>query len=823
MAVVEVRNFGGLAPSISPRALGGAAAQKNQNLFLGLQEFRPLAADSTVGTGLNNAKTLYRIDASTAWITSADELSYARGQINDDASKRTYYSNNTTGAALRTFDKDGNDRQLGVPAPTTLSVATTQGVFFTSSSLIESARAAIEASMTVTEPGIRFSGTTILAGPLSNPGLFFANDTVNLPSQVRSLQEYANLYAKVAMSRVNALQLRLADVGVAYFDANFAYIPITSLPFCYVENATPMATSLAAIKNPRTNEQILTTAQINAFRNDVYTAFNTTENAYHLRTELTSYVNEFYKLLTGYPASQPTNPDPSGPTDPLGPGPTMPTVPEYYIELGVEVMDPLWEIYYAQLQEYANNKELYNVEVKDAELSNQSATDRIRDLQNKALAATKAVENIQLDLWNRIALSQDWTAERVNKALAEDILTGVDADRVIQTRFYLVTFVTDRGEESAPSPPSALQNVDQYSTTVVTCPTAPTGRFITKWRIYRSTTTTDLTLFQYVTELPIATTTFTDTISNEALGETIPTVNWLEPTAGLKGLIAMPNGIMVAFKDNTLHFCEPYAPYAFPPDYQTTTEYPIVGLGVFGQTLFVGTTGNPYFVSGSDSASMSSQKLDSNQACVSRRSIAPVPGGVIYASPDGLCFASAQGVIVVTQGLFTREDWQALVPTSIIAATHEDIYYFLYDTGSVKGCYAFDLATRKLGVVTGFTDATALYVDRQSDEFFVNAGASIKKLFATSRRTAVWRSPLITMPKQTPMAWLKVYGNQDVVTPATIRWYADGVLRHTITITDLVPVRLPPGRYLEHEVEVESAAKITKVMIVSATEELQQI
>lgn len=824
MAVLKTENFGGRMPSVSARALPANAAQVNNNLFLGTQEFRPLLADSTVTTGLAGAKTLFRIDSGSAWVLSADEISYARGQIDGDTTKRTYYSNNTTPGPLRTFDKDGNDRQLGVPAPGALTVTTTQGQFFTADALIEAARAAIENSVAIIEPGIRYSGSTILAGPFSNPGLYFANDTTNLPTQVTSLAEHSNLYAKVAISRVEELQLRLSVVGVAYFDASYAYIPITALPYCYVENGTPMATSLAAIVNPRTSQQVLTTAQINAFRDDVYAEFTPGENAYPLRTELTSYVTEFYNLLTGYPASAPVNPDPGGPTDPLGPGPTVPTVPEYYIELGDELMAPEWETYYQQLREYTVNKELYNSDTKGSEISNQSVTDRIRDLQNKALAATKSLEAIQLDTWNRVAKDPAWTAERVNKGLAGGEIAGVDPDRVIQTRVFLVTFVTDRGEESAPSAPSALQTVDQYSSTVVTRPTVPSGRNISHWRVYRSTSTADLTLFQFNAEIAVGTTSYTDTVPNESLREAITTVGWDEPVSGLTGLVSMPNGIMAAFKDNTIHFCEPYAPYAFPPAYWVTTEFPIVGLGVFGQTLFVGTTGNPYLISGADSASMSSVKLDSNQACVSRRSIATVPGGVLYASPDGLCLASAQGVTVVTRALFTREDWQALVPSSIVGIAHEDIYYFFYDTGSVKGCYAFDATSGKLGTVGGLTDVTAVYVDRQSDELYVNATASIKKLFsAGTRRTGTWRTPLVTLAQQTGMSWAKVYGEQSISAPVTVKWYADGALRHTMQFTDLTPQRLPAGRWLEHEVEIESAARVTKVVFAGSTQELQQL
>jgi len=828
MAVLKVENFGGVMPSVSPRALSPDAAQVNNNLFLATREFRPLASDTTVTTGLTNAKTLYRIDSSTAWITSTNELSYARGQINGDTTKRTYYSNNTTATNLRTFDSGGNDRILGVPAPASLSVTTTQGAFFTADTLINAVQKSIAGSMALVEPNIRYTGTTTVAGPLTVPALHFPTDAVNLPTQVRNQNAYWNLYAKIAITRIDALNINLPDISYAYADATWAYIPIMALPFGYIENGVLMSTSLAQIINPRTSAQALTTAQIDEIRQDVYDAFNASKNAYSLRTELTEIVREFHALLTGYPAATATVPG-SGPTSPLGPGPTVPTVEQWIIELGNESssMAPEWETYYEQLGQYINNLAIYNANQTVAETDNRSATERISELQARAWSITKAIEAIQVSIWQEIVEDIDWVAERINKNIAAGDITNLDAPRVIQTRFYLVTFVNDRDEESAPSPPSAQQNVDQFSSTVVSRPTAPAGgyasRNISYWRVYRSNSTADQTTFQFVAEVAIGASTHSDTLSNEALGEIIPTVGWAEPELGLKGLVAMPNGIMAAFKDNTIHFCEPYAPYAFPASYQITTEFPIVGLGVFGQTLFVGTTGNPYLISGSDSASMSSIKLESNQSCVSRRSIATVPGGVIYASPDGLCMVTSSGVQVVTRALFTREDWQALVPSSILGIAHEDIYYFFYDTGAVRGCYAFDLVSTKLGIVAGFTNVTAIYVDREADEFYANDASSIKRLFSTSRRVATWRSPLITLPAQTHMAWLKVYGGQTVGLPVTVRWYGDGVLRHTATISSVNPVRLPAGRWLEHEIEIESASRVTKVLLASSTQELQGV
>lgn len=388
---------------------------------------------------------------------------------------------------------------------------------------------------------------------------------------------------------------------------------------------------------------------------------------------------------------------------------------------------------------------------------------------------------------------------------------------IIEDRFYIATYVTDWGEESAPSAVSARVEVDQNDTVTVTIAPPPAGRNITLWRLYRTNAGANSAAFQGLHEGPIGTLSFLDVFKGSELQEVCPTITWVEPPLNLRGLVGAPNGVMAGFFGNTVCFCEPYIPYAWPVEYQVTVEPPIVGMAVFGQTIFVGTEGTPYFISGADSASMSAQKVESNQACASARSIAAVQGGVLYASPDGLCLADGNGVTVVSSGLFSREDWQALNPATMHAVEYEGIYYLAHGTG----CLTFDLASRKLGRLS--LAATTFFVDRTSDELFAVVGSSIVSVFGgTDRRTGEWKTPLITMPAQAGLSWVKVYGQQSPAAPAVVRWWGDGVLRHTATFQNTEPQRLPPGRWLEHEVEIESTARITRVSLAGSTQELQQ-
>lgn len=290
-----------------------------------------------------------------------------------------------------------------------------------------------------------------------------------------------------------------------------------------------------------------------------------------------------------------------------------------------------------------------------------------------------AIQQLESALQAINAYFAAWVA-RVDEVInAYAYLVPAAVDRLLETRGYVYTHVSDWGEESAPSPVTPLLTIDQNDSVDVTIASpdvvAPYGT-ITHWRLYRSSTTNVGAEYQFVAETPVATTTYNDTLLQEELQEVCPSMTWTEPRSDLFALAGLPNGIMVGLAEEgrILCFSEPYQPYAWPREYEISLEYPGVGIGVFGQTAVVLTQGQPYYVSGSDSANMSAQKIESAQACVSKRSIASADGGVLYASPDGICLASPSGVEVLTLGAYNKEDWQALGLATSFAAFSEGVY-----------------------------------------------------------------------------------------------------------------------------------------------------
>lgn len=396
--------------------------------------------------------------------------------------------------------------------------------------------------------------------------------------------------------------------------------------------------------------------------------------------------------------------------------------------------------------------------------------------------------------------------------------------RNIETRTYILTFVTDKAEESAPSPACDLIELDSNDTVTLTPPAYPGGRNIALIRFYRSNPSNIGAAFQYVGEIAVGVANMLDDKRSEELEEECPSTTWAEPPANLRGLTEGPNGAHAGFFDNTLCPCENNIPYAFPLEYRKTVGWPIVGVGRFDQTYVVFTRGKPYYVSGADSASLSARAVDSNQACVSKRSIVNGDGWVAFASADGICKATASGISLVTGptglNLFDLESWRALVPSSIFAAEHDGCYLFHYDTGAATGCYSLDMATGKLTTVDA--TGTAFYRDLVTDTLYLASGTAIKSLYtAGTKRTASWKGKKAVLPRYANLGWLQV--DSEFESAVTVKLYRDGTLTDTKVVTSRAPVRLSSVRALEHEVQVEGAAKVTSVTLASSAQELRQV
>jgi hypothetical protein len=291
------------------------------------------------------------------------------------------------------------------------------------------------------------------------------------------------------------------------------------------------------------------------------------------------------------------------------------------------------------------------------------------------------------------------------------------------TRAYLYTFVSAYGEEGPPCLPTTATGtngtwvISGFDTSI---PSASNYN-ITTIRIYRTVSGTTETEYYFVADISLGTTTYNDTQADAivALNFTIPSITWTPPPATLEGIIAHPGGFMVGFSGRDLWLSEPYQPHAWPVQYIQTMQTEIVGVAIFNNCIIVTTTSHPYIGTGMSPLSVTLQKLDSIDPCVSRRSMAVTLAGVFYASPQGIIMNDSTQSTLVTQQLFTREEWQEQFSPTTVYAVPYGMQYIAFDTTATGFIFSPAESNAPLTTLDRFSDVTAIQIDAYSGDVYL--------------------------------------------------------------------------------------------------------
>lgn len=392
-----------------------------------------------------------------------------------------------------------------------------------------------------------------------------------------------------------------------------------------------------------------------------------------------------------------------------------------------------------------------------------------------------------------------------------------------ETRVYTYTYVSAWGEEGRPAGPStAVDVLPGQSVELTQIDTAPAGNYnIATKRIYRTVTSGSDTSYYFVAEIPVATASYTDSILAENLGETLSSNTYHVPPEGMAGLCNMANGMMAGFKGKEVFLCEPFKPYAWPIGYRNTFEYDVVGIGALDTTLVVLTKGVPYLLQGSDPSVMVQVRINEFQACVSKRSIRVLMNSVVYASPDGLFAISPNGPPAnLTEVIFTNKEWREFKPESISAYVFDNKYIAFYDTGTVQGGFILDPSRGDFTMLNWH--ATAGYYDPQLDALFLVVDGELVKFDSSSTPlSASWRSKVFVSPRPISIGAVQV---EAAGFPVTLRIYADGLLKDTLTVGDRNPVRPSSGyKAVAWEFEAVSSKEVFSVAIAQTMADLRNV
>lgn len=308
-----------------------------------------------------------------------------------------------------------------------------------------------------------------------------------------------------------------------------------------------------------------------------------------------------------------------------------------------------------------------------------------------------------------------------------------------ENRVYAYTYVSEFGsvvEESAPSEAASVTcDTEGGSVEISGFKDPPTDHLnITRLRLYRAVTGSSSTIYLLVDELnlkdhkfPESGTslnghrwqnfTYTDRRTAAQLGKELDSLYYTPPPDNLRGLVSMPNGFLAGFVANQVWFSEPYLPHAWPSTYMLTTDAPIVGLGVYGNTLVVCTTRQPYTISGTHPSSMAQEKQPMLQPCVSKRSIAYDQYGVLYASSYGLVAIAGGQMDVFTREIATQDEWKNFNPATITAVMYNNLYMAAYRASKGNALLVFARGDTPALVTYDFEPA-AMHIERGTGRLF---------------------------------------------------------------------------------------------------------
>jgi hypothetical protein len=395
--------------------------------------------------------------------------------------------------------------------------------------------------------------------------------------------------------------------------------------------------------------------------------------------------------------------------------------------------------------------------------------------------------------------------------------TSVSGEETPVSRSYIFTYVSAYGEEGPPNEALVSQVVDVHSdqSVTVTFPSNPSGAFnLAKKRLYR---TDSNGIFRVVTDKLITDTTHVDSLAESALGEEIPTsafdappddASSDHPDGPLLGLVSLPNGILAGFSGQTVAFSEAFQPHAFPTSYRLTMKSDVVALAPLNTGLLVLTKEKPAIIQGLDPQAMSMTEVDSTLSCVAKRSVVDMGEFVMYASPDGLVMATDSGLRLATEEVLSRDQWQDLSPSSF------------YSNGTESKGFIFDPRGGKNSYTKLDFHATAGFNDLENDELYLVVGGSVYKFAQGSNLSYTWRTKKFYIQRPINPGVAKVDCDSYSPNP-TFKLYADGVLKHTQTVTDNSVFRLPSGyKANEFEVELSGSVPINEVCVYESAGEL---
>jgi hypothetical protein len=191
--------------------------------------------------------------------------------------------------------------------------------------------------------------------------------------------------------------------------------------------------------------------------------------------------------------------------------------------------------------------------------------------------------------------------------------------------------------------------------------------------------------------------------------------------------------------------------------------------------------------------------------------------------------AVATGTLdVISNALFTRDEWQAIAPSTLIGAIYNNMYLGFYNVGGTRNSFVLmrgdnpPLANFDATARAAFVDATTgtLYVLNNTDNkiYSLDTNSSTNTVYQ-------WKSKKFLHPKPVSYAALQVHADYDYIAAhsgsyVTLKLYADGTLVFNANVTSNYPVRVAASKAYVWEIEILGNAPVRMVGLSTSMTEI---
>lgn len=413
-----------------------------------------------------------------------------------------------------------------------------------------------------------------------------------------------------------------------------------------------------------------------------------------------------------------------------------------------------------------------------------------------------------------------------------------------EKRNYVYTYVNCFDEEGPPSYPSRLIDVDDGETVVVSGFAKPPKEYgVKRINIYRSVTgqrsdkeaigKVEFSTGHYlVGSIPIEAATFVDKgYTVDVIGEGLNTQEVAEPPEGLRGIVAIPNMLVLAgFVGNTVCVSMNNQPYNWPEAHRYTLDDNIVTITPFLNYLLIATDGHPYVLEITNPSSTREPhtvlRMDTPLPmvrCCDAQGAVAIDKGVAYVSDRGIVVLTPRAPAIISSAWFSKDDWRKLRPETMRLAWHDGGLYVTND----EHTFLFQLEDQTFGdasdhrVTTLSATPTTWHVNRQGNLFLLE-GNQIKQWDAgDSFMPYHWRSAEMLSTRFGYFGALRLWGEGMV----NVSLFAERKeVFKDIGVTPYQAHRLPRyGHHLSHQLAIKGTQEVTAIEFAPTLRDLARV